>query len=140
MLTIKPVLSSLCMIGLAIMFFSTNTGLAQPPQGRGFGPPDSTRTTAMVDSLAKKLSLSKEQKDKVRKVYLAAFNETRKAFANNSGDFQAMRETRMKINEKRDADVKALLNDEQKKLYDKFLQEQREQMQRRMGGWSRPNN
>jgi len=46
----------------------------------------------------------------------------------------------MKINEKRDGDVKALLNDEQKKLYDKFLQEQREQMQRRMGGWPRPNN
>lgn len=125
---------------LAFTVFATSNALAQPPQGRGFGPPDSTRTAAMVDSLTKKLSLSKEQKEKVGKVYFAAFNETRKAFANNNGDFQTMRETRMKINEKRDADVKTLLNDEQKKLYDKFLQEQREQMQRRMGGWSRPNN
>lgn len=133
----KRVLKSIGMICFAIMFFSANSGWAQPPQGRGF--PDSTRTAATVDTLAKRLTLSKEQKEKVGKVYFAAFNEARKAFANNSGDFQAMRETRMKINEKRDTEVKTLLNDEQKKLYDKFLQEQRERMQR-MGGGPRPNN
>jgi hypothetical protein len=99
---------------------------------------DSTRTAAMVDTLAKKLALSKEQKEKVGKIYFAAFNESRKAFEKNQGDWQAMREARTKINEKRDNDVKALLNDNQKKLYDKILQEQREQMQRRMGG-PRPN-
>jgi len=135
---IKQVLNPVCTICFAIMFLGANDSFAQPPQGRGF--PDSTRTAATVDSLAKKLALSKEQKEKVGKIYFAAFNEARKAFANNSGDFQAMREARMKINEKRDTEVKALLNDEQKKLYDKFLQEQREQMQRRMGGGPRPND
>ena len=133
-------LKSICVFLLAALFFSANDSFAQPPQGRGFGPPDSSRTAAMVDTLAKKLSLSKEQKEKVGKVYFVAFNEARKAFATNSGDFQAMRDTRMKINEKRDTEVKTLLNDEQKKLYDKFLQEQRERMQQRMGGGPRPNN
>jgi hypothetical protein len=123
---------------LALTFIGANTGFTQPPQGRGF--PDSTRTAATVDSLVKKLSLTKEQKEKVGKIYFAAFHESRKAFEKSQGDWQSMREARIKINEKRDAEVKALLNDEQKKLYDKFLQEQREQMQRRMGGWSRPNN
>lgn len=134
----KQGLNLMGIMGLAMLFFGANTSLAQPPQGRGF--PDSTRTAATVDTLAKRLTLSKEQKEKVGKVYFAAFNETRKAFTNNSGDFQAMRETRMKINEKRDTEMKALLNDEQKKRYDKFLQEQRERMQQRMGGGSRPNN
>lgn len=138
MKTFKRFLSAVGMLCLVASLGGANNGWAQPPQGRGF--PDSTRTAATVDSLAKKLALSKEQKEKVGKVYFAAFNEARKAFANNSGDFQALRETRMKINEKRDTEVKALLNDEQKKLYAKFLQEQRERMQQRMGGGPRPNN
>ncbi len=118
---------------LLMLFLITETAFAQPPQGRGM--PDSARTAAMVDTLAKKLALSKEQKEKAGKIYFAAFEESRKAFEKNQGDWQAMREARTKINEKRDSEVKALLTDEQKNLYDKFLQEQREQMQRRMGGW-----
>ncbi|MCI0692065.1 hypothetical protein L0337_08680 [candidate division KSB1 bacterium] len=101
--------------------------------------PDSARTAAMVDTLAKKLTLSKEQKEKVGKIYFAAFEENKKAFEKNQGDWQARREARMKINEKRDNEVKALLTEEQKKIYDKFLQEQREQFQRRMGE-RRPRN
>jgi hypothetical protein len=114
-----------------MLFLLTETGYAQPPQGRGF--PDSTQIAAMVDTLAKKLELSKEQKEKVGTIYFASFAESRQAFEKNRGDWQAMREARMKITEKRDNDVKALLNDEQKKLYDKILEEQRAQMQRRMG-------
>ncbi len=128
------IVKRLCLFCVPMLFLLAETGFAQPPQGRGRGMmPDSTRTAAMVDTLAKKLSLSKEQKEKVGKIYFASIAESRKAFESNSGDFQAMREARMKINEKRDNDVKALLNDNQKKLYDKFLEEQRAQMQRRMG-------
>lgn len=123
---------------LAITLLCAGNIFAQPPQGRGM--PDSARTAAMVDTLAKKLTLSKEQKEKVSKIYFVAFAEGRKAFEQNQGDWQAMRETRMKINEKRDNDVKALLNDNQKKLYDKFLEEQRQRFQQRMGGAPRPNH
>jgi len=133
MKTVFEIAKRACLLCLPAIFLLAETGLARPPQGRGRGFPDSTRTAAIVDTLAKKLSLSKEQKEKVGKIYFASFAESRKAFESNSGDFQAMRETRMKINEKRDNDVKALLNDNQKKIYDKILEEQRAQMQRRMG-------
>jgi hypothetical protein len=131
MKTVSQIVKRACLLCLPALFLLAETGFAQPPQGRGMF--DSTRTAAMVDTLAKKLSLTKELKEKVGKIYFAAFAEGRKAFEQNQGDFQAMREARTKINEKRDTAVKALLNDEQKKLYDKFLEELRAQMQRRMG-------
>lgn len=136
MKALSPIAKRACLLCLPALFLLVETGFAQPPQGRGMF--DSTRTAAMVDTLAKKLTLSKEQKEKVGKIYFAAFEESKKAFEKNQGDWQMMREARMKINEKRDNEVKALLTDEQKKIHDKFLQEQREQMQRRMGG-RRPN-
>lgn len=136
--TPKHLLKSALALCFAIVLLFAGNSFAQPPQGRGM--PDSARTVAMLDTLAKKLTLSKEQKEKVSKIYFAAFAEGRKAFEQNQGDWQAMRETRMKINEKRDTDVKALLNDNQKKLYDKFLEEQRQRFQQRMGGGPRPNN
>ncbi|MDZ7288400.1 MAG: hypothetical protein ONB44_00520 [candidate division KSB1 bacterium] len=136
MKTLSWIVKWACAFCLLVLFLFIETGFAQPPQGRGM--PDSARTAAMVDTLAKRLSLSKVQKEKVSKIYFAAFEEGKKAFEKNQGDWQAMREARTKINEKRDNDVKALLTEEQKKIYDKFLQEQREQWQRRMGG-RRPN-
>jgi hypothetical protein len=136
MKTVSQIVKQMCLFCVPMLFLLAETGFAQPPQGRGMF--DSTRTAAMVDTVAKKLTLSKEQKEKVSKIYFAAFEESKKAFEKNQGDWQAMREARMKINEKRDTDVKALLNDEQKKLYDKVLEEQRAQMRGRMGG-RRPN-
>lgn len=121
---------------LPALFLFVDLGFAQPPQGRGM--PDSTQIAATIDTLAQKLSLTKELKEKVGKIYFASFAESRKAFEKNRGDWQAMREARMQIDEKRDAEIKALLNDDQKKLYDKFIQEQR---QRRRGDRPpRPNN
>jgi hypothetical protein len=118
-----------------LLVIFAETGFAQPPRGRGML--DSTQIAAMVDTMSQKLSLSKEQKEKFGKIYFAAFAEGRKAFEKSQGDFQAIREARRQINEKRDNEVKALLNDEQKKIYDKILQEQQEQMRRRMRerGW-----
>lgn len=125
-----------CWLCLAAFFLFSAHGFAQPPQSRG--APDSTQIAATIDTLAQRLSLTKELKEKVGKIYFASFTEGRKAFEKNRGDWQAMREARMQIDEKRDAEIKALLNDEQKKLYDKFIQEQR---QRRRGDRPpRPNN
>ena len=99
--------------------------------------PDSAQIAASVDTMAMQLKLNKEQKEKFGKIYFASFAEARKAFEQNAGDFQAIREARMKINEKRDNEVKALLNEEQKKIYDKLLAEQEAQRRKRMEerGW-----
>ena len=123
------------LLGLALLCFSVDS-FAQPPRGRGFMP-NSTQIAASVDTMAMKLKLNKEQKEKLGKIYFASFAEARKAFEQNAGDFQAIREARMKINEKRDNEVKALLNEEQKKIYDKLLAEQEAQRRKRMEerGW-----
>lgn len=120
------------LLGLALLCLCVDS-FAQPPRGRGFMP-DSAQIAATVDTLAQKLALSKEQKEKFGKIYFASFDEAKKAFEQNQGDFQTMREARIKINEKRDAEVKALLNEEQKKIYDKLLAEQEEQRRKRMQG------
>lgn len=119
-------------LGAILLLLQIQTGHAQPPQGRGFMP-DSAQIAAMVDTMSIKMSFSQEQKEKFRKIYFASFEENRTAFEKNRGDFQAMREARMQITEKRDNEVRALLTEEQKKIYEKILQEQREQMQKRMG-------
>lgn len=123
------------LLGLALLFFSVDS-FAQPPRGRGFMP-DSAQIAASVDTIAMKLKLNNEQKEKFGKIYFASFAEARKAFEQNAGDFQTIREARMKINEKRDTEVKALLNEEQKKIYDKLLAEQEAQRRKRMEerGW-----
>ncbi|MEK7728093.1 MAG: hypothetical protein AAB354_06730 [candidate division KSB1 bacterium] len=125
----------MCWLGLIVLVGMLDNSFAQP-RGRGFMP-DSAQITAIVDTMALKLTLSKEQKEKFGKIYFASFEEAKKAFEQNRGDFQTMRETRTRINEKRDGEVKALLNDEQKKLYDKIIAEQQEQMRKRMQerGW-----
>lgn len=128
---IQTAKTSAALIAFMLVAFA-ESGFAQPPQGRGFMP-DSAQVAASVDTMAKKMSLSKEQKEKLGKIYFASFEENRKAFEKNRGDFQALREARVQITEKRDNEVKAFLTEEQKKIYEKIVQEQREQMQRRMG-------
>ena len=50
------------------------------------------------------------------------------------GDFRAMRNTRRQIAEKREKDLKALLNDNQKEAFEKIIEEQRNKMRERMRG------
>ena len=135
MQTHLSLLKKMSWLGLLAFVGLLDKSLAQP-RGRGFMP-DSAQIAASVDTMAQKLTLSKEQKEKFSKIYFTSFEEARKAFEQNRGDFQAIREARLRINEKRDGEVKALLNDEQKKLYDKIIAEQQEQMRKRMQerGW-----
>ena len=115
---------------LALLILSTDV-LAQP---RGRAMPDSSQIAAMFDSLAIKISLADSQKIKVREIFFASFDETRKAFENNRGDFQAMREARNAVTEKRDKGIKALLTDEQEKTYDKYIKEEQERQRSRFRG------
>ncbi|MCA9743336.1 MAG: hypothetical protein H6695_02180 [Deferribacteres bacterium] len=113
------------------------TSWAQP---RGMRMPDSSQIAANFDSLALRIALADSQKSKVRDIYFASFDETRKLMASGSGDFRAMMQDRRKIVEKRDNDIKALLSDDQKKAYDKYIEEERAQMRSRMGQRRRPGN
>ncbi len=116
-------------MSLPLFLILTENSLAQPPQRRVL--PDSSQIAAMVDTLSTKLTLSDSLKNKVHEIYIASFEKIKIAIEKNRSDFRKMRNARREINEKRDIEIKALLNDEQKIEYDKFLQKQREQFQRR---------
>jgi len=88
----------------------------------------------MVDTLAAKLSLSDSIKNKVNEIYFASFVELKKELDKDPGDFRAMRNTRRQIAEKREKDVTALLNDNQKGAFEKIIEEQRNKMRERMRG------
>ncbi len=91
----------------------------------------------MVDALAAKLSFSDSVKSKVNEIYFASFVELKKELDKNRSDFRAMRNTRREITEKREKDIKALLNDNQKEAFEKIIEEQRNKMRERMRGRQR---
>ena len=133
----KSNFNSLLIAGIIALLLLPVASMAQP---RGPQVPDSSQIAAMFDSLALKVSLADSQKSKVRDIYFASFAETRKLMENRSGDFRAMMQKRRNIAEKRDAEIKALLTDEQEKAYDKYIAEERAKMRSRMGGHRRPGN
>ncbi len=114
-----------------VIFILVGTTLGQP-QGRAL--PDSSQIVVMVDTLASKLSFSDSVKSKVNEIYFASFVELKKELDKNRSDFRAMRNTRREITEKREKDVKALLNDNQKEAFEKIIEEQRNKMRERMRG------
>lgn len=116
-------------IYLSVVLISFESLEAQPQRRQ---MPDSTQIAIMVDSLGAKLSLSDSVKSKVSEIYFASFDTMEKMLAENRGDFMAMRDARQKVTSKRDEEIKALLNDEQKKVYEKIVSEERKQREERM--------
>ncbi len=114
-----------------VIFILIGTTLGQPQRK---ALPDSSRIVTMVDTLAAKLSLSDSIKNKVNEIYFASFVELKKELDKDPGDFRAMRNTRRQIAEKREKDLKALLNDNQKEAFEKIIEEQRNKMRERMRG------
>ena len=114
-----------------VIFILVGTTLAQP-QRRAL--PDSSQIVVMVDTLASKLSFSDSVKSKVNAIYFSSFVELKKELDKNRSDFRAMRNTRREITKKREKDVKALLNDNQKEAFEKITEEQRTKIQERTRG------
>ncbi len=115
-----------------IMIFTLVGTTFGQPQIRAL--PDSSQIVVMLDTLASKLSFSNSVKSKVNEIYFASFVELKKELDKNRSDFRAMRNTRREITEKREKDVKALLNDNQKEAFEKIIEEQRNKMREKMRG------
>lgn len=116
----------------AALLILSATGFAQPRQRAAL--PDSSQVSQMVDTLAVQLELDKEQKEKVAKLYFASFAEMGQARQKSGGDFRALRGTMRDIATRRDNDIKALLNDAQKKRFEKIIAEREKALQQRMRG------
>jgi len=105
------------------MFLGAGSLLAQP--GRGPMLPDSTEIIKITEDLAKAINLTPEQKQKVTAIHFSHFEELKKLLEKNQNDRDAMRKAGRELREKMDTEIKALLNDEQKKGFEKFVAERR---------------
>ncbi len=102
-------------------------GQHQPPP-----PPNNRQIQKMVNDLSQRLKLTEEQEAKVRKLFEEHFESANKLHKQRKMAPEKMESMRKEFESK----VKALLNDEQKKAFDKFMQEQRRRgAARRSQGW-----
>jgi len=119
------------MIILTLLFTSVLVQ-AQPDPGRG-GPmvPDSAGIAKMVDDLDKSVGFSADQKTEVKNLLVAHFEKVKKQMENPSGNRAEMRSARRELRSKLEEDIKKMLNDEQKKKYEKYISERRKNFGRR---------
>src|SRR4030095_12148120 len=75
-----------------------------------------------VAQLDKALSLTDEQKTKIKDIYTKAGEQMREAFRGGGGDREAARGKMMEAMRKTREDVRAVLTDEQKKKFDELPQ------------------
>ena len=113
---------------VAGLFFSL-TACAQPQGPRGnFSPEDmAKRQTEMIQ---KATGIDDATAKKVQEINLK-YSKIIRDMREKSDDREAMREEMGKIREKRDAEIKALLTDEQ---YKKYQAQQEEMRKNRQGG------
>lgn len=112
----------------AVVIMQTKSAAAQPFPRL---PPDSARIARMVDQLAKEVSLTSAQKDSITHIYRDSFAALQAEMQKHRGDFRAMRDIRRKNTEARNAKITALLTDEQKKKFDRYVKKQRAMMRSR---------
>lgn len=113
----------LAMLFVAMFFGITTVAHAQEPQQAGRG----NRMAAM---LFKDITLSPAQQAKVDSIQ-AKYRDQMQALRSGGGDPQEMRAKGRELQEKQRDELKAVLTDDQKKTFDKNVEEMRQQMQNR---------
>ena len=114
--------------GLMIAF----TACSQPPQGQGpqgnFSPEDmAKRQTEMIKDATGIDEATTKKVHEINLKYANQMTELRKKYTSR----EEMREPMMKMREQKDAELKALLTDEQ---FQKYKAKQEEMRQQRQGG------
>ena len=114
----------LAMMTVAMFLGITTVARAQDPQpGRGNRP-------NMSAMLFKDITLSPAQQAKVDSIE-AKYRDQMQALRNAGGDPQEMRQKRGELMGKQRDELKAVLTDDQKKVFDKNAEDMRQQMQNR---------
>jgi protein CpxP len=117
------------------LLFSVVT-FAQAQQGGGDRkmPTPEERAQKSADQLAKKLSLSDDQKTKVTAIFLDQAVAMKKVREEGKGDREGMMAKMKTANDENDVKINALLNDDQKKAFAEWKAERAENMKKRMEG------
>ncbi|MFV0417985.1 MAG: hypothetical protein ACK5KT_04515 [Dysgonomonas sp.] len=110
---------------LMIALFATSGVFAQQRQQRERSTPEE-RAKRQTETLTKELTLTDAQKDKVYKIVLKFSQPQTQDNANT--DREKRREEFQKIQKQRNDSIKTVLTDDQKKKFDKHI----EDMQKRM--------
>lgn len=108
---------------LIAVFCVTFTAISQP---RG------NRVEIQLKKIQEKVTLTKEQTEKVKELLQKSQDEIRAQFENSDGDRQARREAMMKQMGKTDSAIVKLLTKEQKPKYEEYKTERRKEMEERM--------
>jgi Spy/CpxP family protein refolding chaperone len=119
-------------LSIILLGIILGAGQLQAQPGRGPMLPDSTQIVQITEDLAKAIKLTPEQKQKVTAIHFAHFEELKKLLEKNQDNRDAMRKAGRELREKMDTEIKALLNDEQKQGFEKFVAERRSRP-----GWGR---
>jgi Spy/CpxP family protein refolding chaperone len=101
-----------------------------PAQAREHRPADPNR---QVKTLSKRLNLSADQQNQILPILTNRQQQIAALRADSSLSAQDRRAKMRTIRENSDAQIRGLLNDNQKQAYDQMLQQQREHMQQRHG-------
>ena len=100
------------------------------PEGKG--PPT---VEQQLEKMTKELSLTDEQKPKVKAVIEENRKKMRELFTDNTGDRQKMREKRKELSDEQDKKLKEILKPDQYEKWEKMRDKMREEMRKgRKGG------
>jgi periplasmic protein CpxP/Spy len=92
-------------------------------------PSPETRSERQVEALSKRMTLSEEQKVQVRSLYLVQAKTADSIRSAANGDFRAVRGQVQSVQEATDQKILKLLNEEQKKKFEQYLEERKARMQ-----------
>lgn len=125
-------------LGLATASFAQQRGEGRPNGGPGMR----MSTEEQVKQLDEKLKLSADQKTKLTALFTAQADAQKKMREEMQagGDREAMRAAMTKMREENEKGINAILTADQQKAYKAMLDEQREQMQKRMAERGAPGN
>ena len=114
----------LAMMTVAMFLGISTVARAQEPQGGRGNRPN------MSAMLFKDITLTATQQAKVDSIE-TKYREQMQALRNGGGDPQEMRQKRGELMGKQRDELKAILTDDQKKVFDKNAEDMRQQMQNR---------
>jgi len=111
----------------ALLFSVFTTVLAQERQM----PSPEERAKRQSETLARRLSLTEDQKSKVHELFLHQAKTTDSLRTASNGDFQGMRAKVQPVQDATDKKIVALLNEDQKKEFQAYQDERKSRMQGR---------
>ncbi len=114
-----------------VLFFAVTASLAQR---RNFDPDQMAKR--QTEELTEVLDLNEDQQEKVYELNRETGKKMRvlRDEMRGSGSFDGMREKMLEIREKQKEKIKEILDDEQWKKYEKYLEERRQRFQERGQG------